>query len=322
MRAARPRLSGRLLDPPGDSGARGMIVTFFPFREERERNRTRLTACSKSLFFGPLDFCDMTETIAVIPAAGRGVRMGRDKPKQFLELAGRPVLSHTLAVFSQVPFVKGILLVVPADFVDRAEIVARSCREELLLSLRSREAAGEGRSAPAAEGDGPVSGNVPPIRVIPGGAERQDSVYNALQNLPDECRWVMIHDGVRPFASLKLIEDTWMAAQETGASIAALPATDTIKRVLGGKVAETISRDEIWLVQTPQVFRKDLILEAYRQAKERGWAGTDDAFFVERLGVSVAAVKGEATNIKVTTPGDLEWAEWYLAGQTAARGES
>jgi len=258
----------------------------------------------------------MTETIVVIPAAGRGVRMGRDKPKQFLELAGKPVLSHTLATFSQVPFVNGILLVVPADFIDRAEVVARACQEELVRGLRARAMAGEGGNPPA------VAGNIPSIRVIPGGAERQDSVYNALQNLPDECGWVMIHDGVRPFASLKLIEETWMAAQKTGASIAALPATDTIKRVLDGKVAETISRDEIWLVQTPQVFRKDLILEAYRQARERGWAGTDDAFFVERLGVSVVAVKGEASNIKVTTPGDLEWAEWRLAGQPAARGES
>lgn len=261
----------------------------------------------------------MTETIAVIPAAGRGVRMGKDRPKQFLELAGRSILSHTLAAFFQVPFVNGILLVVPVDFLDQGEILARTCRNEFIGSLRLPARTEGKESVSGRTGTDPVEDKVPFIRVIPGGAERQDSVSNALENLPDECGWVMIHDGVRPFASGKLIHDTWTAARQTGAAIAALPATDTVKRVLDGKVVETIPREEIWLVQTPQVFRKDLILEAYRQARKNGWSGTDDAFFVERLGVRIATVKGEATNIKVTAPGDLEWARWYLSMRSAER---
>ena len=254
----------------------------------------------------------MTETIAVIPAAGRGVRMGGDRPKQFLDVAGKPVLWHTLRTFLRVPFVSGIFLVVPADFRDRAETLANACRAECIEGLRTGAAGNGCGSFPVAACASQASFHVPYVRVLPGGAERQDSVYNALQNLPGRCEWVMIHDGVRPFASPKLIEETWLAAKKTGASIAALPATDTIKRVLDGKVVETISRDEIWLVQTPQVFRKDIILEAYEQARSAGLAGTDDAFFVERLGQHIVTVKGEATNVKVTAPGDLEWAEWYL----------
>ena len=254
----------------------------------------------------------MNETMAVIPAAGRGIRMGGDRPKQFLDVGGKPVLWHTLRTFFQVPFLSGIFLVVPADFRERAEMLADACLNECIEGLR---AGAEGKEC------GPPPGvacaehgvfRVPYVRVISGGAERQDSVYNALMDLPGGCEWVMIHDGVRPFASRRLIEETWLAARETGAAIAALPATDTIKRVLEGKVIETISRDEIRLVQTPQVFRKDVILEAYEQARNAGLSGTDDAFFVERLGHTIVTVTGEATNLKVTAPGDLEWAEWYL----------
>ena len=151
------------------------------------------------------------------------------------------------------------------------------------------------------------------VTLIVGGAERQDSVFNALQELPADCDWVVIHDGVRPFASSTLIENTWKTAQKIGAAIAALPATDTIKRVRGERVQETLPRNEIWLVQTPQVFRKDIVLAAYLEARSQGWSGTDDAFFVERLGLPVAVVPGERSNIKVTTPDDLAWGSWFLA---------
>jgi 2-C-methyl-D-erythritol 4-phosphate cytidylyltransferase len=151
-----------------------------------------------------------------------------------------------------------------------------------------------------------------PIQVVEGGAERQDSVYNALRLLPSDCEWVLIHDGVRPFVSAALIDATMERARETGAAIAALPATDTVKRVESGVVVETLPRSEIYLVQTPQVFRMELLLSAYEEARRNGWSVTDDASLVERLGVTVSVVNGEPTNIKVTTPADLLWAEWFL----------
>ncbi len=210
--------------------------------------------------------------------------MGGGRPKQFLELFGKPILAHTLEALSRVPSLSAIFLIVPEDFIESA----RSIVSDL----------------PPGQ----------PITIVGGGAERQDSVYNGLLLLPSECGWVMIHDGVRPFASTELIRATHEGAQKTGASIAAIRASDTVKRARDGVVCETLPRDEIWLVQTPQVFRKDVILAAYEEATRSGWSGTDDASFVERIGIPVSVVPGEKTNIKVTTPDDLEWAKWFLSG--------
>ena len=229
----------------------------------------------------------MAKTWAVVPAAGRGLRMGGDKPKQFLELSGRPILWHTLRALLRAPFLSGIFLAVPEDCFGEAQKVLESL---------------PGRSA----------GNARPIRLVAGGTERRGSVLNALERLPADCEWVLIHDGVRPLVSALLIEQTWKAALLSGAAIAALPATDTVKRVREQKVAETLLRDEIWLVQTPQVFKKDIVVEAYRRAAQGDWPGTDDASFVERLGAPVSVVPGDRFNIKVTTAQDLDWAESYL----------
>jgi 2-C-methyl-D-erythritol 4-phosphate cytidylyltransferase len=122
----------------------------------------------------------------------------------------------------------------------------------------------------------------------------------------------LVHDGVRPLVSAALLEATWHAAQATGAAIAALPATETVKRVAGERVLETLPRQEIWLVQTPQVFRAEVLRRAYREADRRGWLATDDASLVERMRIPVAVVHGERSNIKVTTPEDLAWARWFL----------
>jgi 2-C-methyl-D-erythritol 4-phosphate cytidylyltransferase len=217
--------------------------------------------------------------------------MRSSQPKQFLEIAGAPILAHTLRAVSRVLFISGIFLVVPGDFAGPAERMAAPY-------LRSDLA----------------------FEVIVGGAERQDSVYNALRALPRECGWVVIHDGVRPFASPELFDATWKMAHETGAAIAALPSTDTVKRVDGSTVVETLPRQEIWLVQTPQIFRTDLILGAYERAREEGGAATDDASLVERTGAAVSVVRGEPTNIKVTTPEDLAWAEWFMNGRRTPSG--
>jgi 2-C-methyl-D-erythritol 4-phosphate cytidylyltransferase len=271
----------------------------------------------------------MSKTCAIIPAAGRGLRMGMAKPKQFLELSGRPILLHTLEALSKAHFLSGILVVVQDDFLPVTESLLHSyCSANLHEACYlSREQFPENWQS--CSDRIPNSGSSTSrfcrdrrkvVAMIVGGIERQDSVFNALQVLPPECEWVLIHDGVRPFASTALMEDVWKTAQKTGAAIAALPATDTIKRVRMERVEETLPRDEIWLVQTPQVFRKDIILRAYLAARSQGWSGTDDAFFVERLGLPVAVVPGERSNIKVTTPNDLAWGSWFLA--QAGRRES
>lgn len=261
----------------------------------------------------------MPKTCAIIPAAGRGLRMGVAKPKQFLEIAGKPVLLHTLETLSRAHFLSLILVVVQNDFLKETEGLLRGhCSNE---SNRFRYVWKEpfpcGPKIPACQGISDEAGMEIPggavcraISLVPGGVERQDSVFNALQELPADCEWVLIHDGVRPFVSLELLENTWRTAQETGAAIAALPATDTIKRVRKEVVIETVRREEIWLAQTPQVFRKDIILSAYQAARKHNWAGTDDAFFVERLGLPVAVVRGERSNIKITTPEDVKWGNW------------
>jgi 2-C-methyl-D-erythritol 4-phosphate cytidylyltransferase len=213
--------------------------------------------------------------------------MGGAKPKQFLHLAGKPILAHTLSALSSLSLLSRIFLIVAEAHIPAAgEVVSAWGRQQ--------------------------SFSVPEISIVAGGAERRDSVYNGLMKLPAECDWVMIHDGVRPFASPRLIRAAWEGAQATGASIVAVPSTDTVKRARDGVVRQTLSRDEIWLVQTPQVFRKQIIVAAYDKAVEAGWTGTDDASFVERLGVHVSIVPGERSNIKVTTPEDLQWAQWFM----------
>lgn len=254
---------------------------------------------------------------AVIPAAGRGLRMGQKQPKQFLELQGRPILSHTLEVISRVPSLAHVFLVVPDDYLPQANELIKNIGEpqsENKLPLQYRLAADRpsGSMKSARQSRLPGKDGVR-ITAVAGGRERQDSIYNALRILPVDCDWVMIHDGVRPLVSLSLLRETVRTAQETGAAIAALPATDTIKRVCRQQVVETVPRDDIWLVQTPQVFRKDIIVQAYRRARANSWSGTDDAFFVEQLHIPVQVVQGERSNIKITTPEDLEWAAWFLS---------
>jgi 2-C-methyl-D-erythritol 4-phosphate cytidylyltransferase len=213
--------------------------------------------------------------------------MGCTTPKQFLEVAGTPILAHTLSALSSVSFIARILVVVPEKHIPAAGRVVTDWTRTAAVTI-------------------------PEIEIVTGGAQRQDSVYNGLLRLPSECEWVLIHDGVRPFASPGLITAAWQGARKTGASIVAVPATDTVKRAREETVLETIPRDQIWLVQTPQVFSREIIMAAYGKAMEAGWTGTDDASFVERLGVPVSIVHGERSNVKVTTPEDLKWAEWFL----------
>jgi 2-C-methyl-D-erythritol 4-phosphate cytidylyltransferase/2-C-methyl-D-erythritol 2,4-cyclodiphosphate synthase len=223
-------------------------------------------------------------TYAIILAAGSGKRMGADRPKQFLELAGKPLLFHTITAFEQCDRVDGIVIVASPDAVEHVEILAK--------------------------------GHEKVASVVPGGAERQDSVREGLKAVPDEADIVAVHDGARPLVQVREIEAAIAAAVETGAAVVGQPVSDTIKRAHEGSVVETLDRSQLWAVQTPQVFQSDVIREAHKAAEADGFVGTDDTMLVERMGKPVAVVDGSRENIKITHPGDLERAEAILAGRS------
>jgi len=212
---------------------------------------------------------------AIIVAAGRGERMG-GIDKIFAALGGTSVLERVAAVFEASPYIDHFVIVLTQDNVARG-------RHMLAGKTFSKLA-----------------------KVIPGGARRQDSVEAGLKSLP-LCQWVVIHDGARPLVSPELITAGLEAAQETGAAVAAVPVIDTIKLVNDvGYVKETLDRSRLWAVQTPQVFRLDIIKAAYSKAIGEV---TDDAALVEALGYDVKLYMGAYDNIKLTTPADLVLAE-------------
>ncbi|SCW73408.1 2-C-methyl-D-erythritol 4-phosphate cytidylyltransferase [Paenibacillus tianmuensis] len=226
----------------------------------------------------------MTDKLGVVVvAAGRGSRMRTQESKQYLLLDGKPILVHTLELFDRLEAVSDVVLVTGADDVER-------CRGYIeTYGLRKVK------------------------RVIPGGKERQDSVYQGLLALDGAVRWVMVHDGVRPFADREHIVACLDKAIETEAAVLAVPVKDTIKIVDGeGLIQATPDRRSLWAIQTPQAFRFSLLREAHERAREEGFVGTDDAMLVERLGVRVAVVEADYYNIKITTPEDLPWAEWII----------
>jgi 2-C-methyl-D-erythritol 4-phosphate cytidylyltransferase len=221
-------------------------------------------------------------SIAILVAAGRGERMGGQRPKAFLPLAGRPLLLRAAEAFEAAPEVEAIVAVVPAS--DQREA------RDLLASLRKVTA------------------------VVPGGATRQDSVRAGLAALPDGFDGiVLVHDAARALVATALISSVARAAAETGAAIPVLPLVDTIKRVRDGLLQETLDRAELAAAQTPQGVRRALLEEALDRAARDGVTVTDEAMAVERLGRPVAAVTGSPRNLKITTPHDLRWAEMLLA---------
>jgi 2-C-methyl-D-erythritol 4-phosphate cytidylyltransferase len=204
--------------------------------------------------------------------------------KQYLSLAGLPILTRTLMVFDGCDAVEQIILVVPQDDID-------FCRKNIL------EPAGLSQK----------------IRLMPGGRRRQDSVYNGLKEVDENCRIVIIHDGVRPFVQNEQIIACIDSARESGACIIGVSAHETLKQTdSSGQIIRTLSRDDIWLAQTPQAFRHDLIRKAHDQARREGFFATDDAALVERTGAAVKIIKGSRTNIKITVREDLEMARWLL----------
>ena len=221
------------------------------------------------------------KTVAIIPAGGSGRRMGSGIQKQYLLLGGIPVLVHTLRVFQSSPVVDEIFLVVSEGDIPevRNAIVGRYNLFKVSL-------------------------------IVAGGAERQDSVRNALAHLREEHGIVLVHDGVRSFVSGELIQRVVAVAEADGAVAVGVRVKDSVKEVnSAGWVIKTVTREGLWLTQTPQAFRKPLILAAYERAAADGFCGTDDASLVERMGVPVRMIPGDYDNIKVTTPEDLTLGE-------------
>jgi 2-C-methyl-D-erythritol 4-phosphate cytidylyltransferase len=232
------------------------------------------------------------QVFVIIPAAGLGTRMAasagtRHAPKQFLELGGKPILVLTLRAFLQVERIQQIFVAVRKNEIQRVEAQLRD------HGLETR------------------------ISVVAGGDTRQESVRNALKLLPAEDQdIVLVHDAVRPLIDPATIERTIEQVARHKAAIVGVPAVDTIKQVErtadGAIITSTIPRERIVLAQTPQGFRCDLLRQAVEAADADGFIGTDEASLVERLGIEVAVVPGSPRNFKITQPGDLALAEFYL----------
>ena len=224
----------------------------------------------------------LTHIWGVILAAGSGTRLAQatgGEPKQYIEYKSAPLFWHSARTFSRVARIKGLVFVFPPDDAPTME-------KRLRQHFRSEDLGVQ-------------------WRVCAGGARRQDSVMHGLTELPADCDGVLVHDSARPFASARLLTSL-IDALDQGARgvVPAVPVTDTVKRVDGATVTETLTRRELRAVQTPQAFETKLLLEAHRRADAEGWEVTDDASMVERL-TEVTVIDGEAANAKITTPEDL-----------------
>jgi 2-C-methyl-D-erythritol 4-phosphate cytidylyltransferase len=236
----------------------------------------------------------MSGIIAILPAAGLGTRMGGEAPKQFRLLDGVPLLVFTLRRLAACPSITQFLIATRADEVE-------PLRERL---------AGENLGRP--------------LRVVSGGESRQESVANALAQAPRDAELILVHDAVRPLVTCEQVERVIAEARTRRAAILGIPALDTVKEVkrasLPGDVAlvtTTIPRERVVLAQTPQVFEAALLREAFARAAADGFTTSDEAGLVERLGHDVYVVLGSERNLKITRPGDLELAEFYLRQERA-----
>ena len=211
---------------------------------------------------------------AIIPAAGRGERIGASVAKQFLEIQGEPLLDHTLKVFNSCKLIDYVVLVMPQSDV---EAVGKDWLNKYQIIQE----------------------------VVIGGEQRQDSVFNGFNSLEKETDIVVVHDGVRPFITSEMINATIQEAEQHGAAITAIPVNDTIKQVSDGFVKKTIPREGLWHVQTPQAFQYRLLQQAFKKAKVDSYYGTDEGALIEYLGKAVKIVPGSALNIKITQKEDL-----------------
>lgn len=220
----------------------------------------------------------------VLPAAGSGKRMKADRNKLLLELSGKPIFIYTLEVFDRDPNCDGMWLAVKED--------ERELIEEYIEHYEIKKVKG----------------------YAIGGAERQDSVRAGLE-MAGQSEVVLVHDAARPFISPAVIGELVERANESGAAIAGVPVKDTIKKVREGVITETVDRAELWMIQTPQAFRYELLMEAAQRAQADGFLGTDEAMLVERMGHPVQIVESTYENVKMTTPDDLIYGKAILASR-------
>ena len=239
------------------------------------------------------------KVIAIIPAAGLGTRMASapgargKKPvatKQFTELAGTPVLIHTLRKFAASPAVSEIYVALRATEIEGFRARMEKDAKDVLQKK---------------------------VHLVEGGEHRQHSVANALSSISaNSDDIVLVHDAVRPFVTEAIIHDVIQAAHKFGAAIAGVPAVDTVKQVErtsdGALITATVPRERVVMAQTPQGFRYDVLKKAFDEAAADEFVGTDEASLVERSGHGVAVVMGSTRNIKITAPADMELAEFYL----------
>jgi len=217
----------------------------------------------------------METVVAIIPAAGSGKRMKKGMNKQFLEIGGQTVLARTLLAFENAKCISEVVVVTRAEEIEQINGLI-------------------------------IENNIRKIRcVVEGGKERQDSIFEGLKQTKESDKWVLVHDGARPFITSDQIDAFIEELMLSKALIMAVPSKDTIKKVDSGVVQETLMRSELWNVQTPQGFMRSEILKAYTLAKKDNYTGTDDASLVEWAGGIVKVFMGSYENIKVTTPDDL-----------------
>lgn len=227
----------------------------------------------------------LTKATLIIPAAGSGSRLDSDIPKPYLEISGRTILEHTLRKFLGLDILSQVIVATSQNYISKAEAIL----EDVISDNFSCS-----------------------YRVIEGGAERQHSIFNTLEYV-DHDNLVIVHDAVRPFVKAEHIKSCCEAALETGASVLGVPAKDTIKQIDDGRIiTDTPSRKYLWQAQTPQVFKKVILQEAYQKAFEDNFIGTDDASLVERLNYPVKMVEGDRSNFKITYPLDLKLAKLLL----------
>ena len=214
---------------------------------------------------------------AIIPAAGDGERFG--EKKQLKLLNGRPLIFHTIQPFVKSELINEIIVVVPKDNVSQLS-------RDFKSTITSKK-----------------------IEVVEGGETRQQSVYNGLRISDKESKLICVHDGVRPFVTLALIEKVIKASMEHDGAILAAPSTDTIKKVMGDQILETLPRETIWRAQTPQVFSKPALKEAIQIAIDEKLEGTDEASILENIGYQIGFVESSLLNIKITTKEDWIFAK-------------
>lgn len=227
----------------------------------------------------------MPDVAVIVPSAGQGTRMGEAVPKQYLDLGGVPVLVQTLRALAAHPDVRQAVIVASPDAVAEAHAALRAAPTTL------------------------------DVKVVAGGATRRASVQNGLAALDASARIVLVHDAVRPFVSLRMLDDVIRTARTYGAAVPAVPVADTLRRAADDTFGETVDRSGVYAVQTPQGFRRDLLERAFYEIADDA---TDDAALVAALGHPVRLVLGDRRNLKLTTPDDLAlaralWPTWSSA---------